>query len=70
MKRFWNIVAVACALVAVILLIWQDYDKAFVLAAVGAIAWFLNYRVQMREFVKANEPAEHDDDDWESDEDE
>ena len=69
MKLFWNIVAAACALVAVISLIWHDYDKAFVLAAIGAIAWFLNYRVQMREFVKVNEPAEHDDE-WESDEDE
>jgi len=68
-KLFWNIVAAACALVAVIFLIWHDYDKAFVLAAIGAIAWFLNYRVQMREFVKVNEPAEHDDD-WENDEDE
>ena len=69
MKLFWNIVAAACALVAVIFLIWHDYDKAFVLAAIGAIAWFLNYRVQMQEFVKVNEPAEHDDE-WESDEDE
>ncbi len=34
-------------------LLRRDFDKAFVVAALGAVAWFLNYRVQMREITAA-----------------
>lgn len=27
----------------------EDFDKAFVAAASGAVCWFLNYRQQLRE---------------------
>jgi hypothetical protein len=34
--------------------LWQrDLDKAFVIAAAGAVAWFLSYRVQMKEIAAA-----------------
>jgi len=32
--------------------LWRlDFDKAFVMAALGLVAWFLNYRAQMKEIV-------------------
>ena len=47
------------ALIAVILFARHDYDNAFICAALGAVAWFLRYRAQMKELVKANEPTEN-----------
>ena len=42
--------------VAVVLFLRDDYEKAFASAALGAVAWILSYRVQLRAHVKANEP--------------
>jgi hypothetical protein len=69
-KKFWIILAGVLAGVAVVLFLRDDYEKAFVSAALGAIAWILSYRVQMRAHVKANEPSEEIDDDLESNEEE
>jgi hypothetical protein len=52
------ILSAVFALIAVILFARRDYDNAFVCAALGAVAWFLRYRAQMKELVKVNEPAE------------
>jgi hypothetical protein len=47
--------------VALVFLLRRDFDKAFILAAIGAVAWFLNYRVQMKALVEpANEENEQD----------
>jgi len=69
-KRFWIIIAAVLAVVAVVLFVGQDYDKAFISAALGAIAWFLSYRVQLRSMIKDSDKAEELDDEWEHDEDE
>ncbi len=45
------IVAGFCILVAAVFLLRRDLNVAFVTAAIGLIAWFLNYRIQMREIV-------------------
>ncbi|HSS20647.1 MAG TPA: hypothetical protein VLL54_11280 [Pyrinomonadaceae bacterium] len=45
------IVAVVAVVAAGFFLWRRDVDKAFVLAALGAVAWFLNYRTQLRELV-------------------
>ena len=34
--------------------LWRlEFDRAFMAAVLGMVAWFLNYRVQMREIVAA-----------------
>ena len=34
--------------------LWRrDFDTAFVIAALGMVAWFLNYRAQMKEITAA-----------------
>ena len=58
MKYVWMIVSAVFALIAVIFFARHNYDNAFVCAALGAVSWFLRYRAQMREVVKANEPSE------------
>jgi hypothetical protein len=52
------IVSGGFALVAVLFFARHNYDNAFVCAALGAVAWFLRYRAQMKELVRENEPVE------------
>ena len=53
MKLFWMIVAGICIAVAGIYMLRRDFSTAFVVAALGMIFWFLNYRAQMKEVVAA-----------------
>lgn len=55
MKLFWLIVAGGCVAVAAVLLLRGDFDRAFVVAAVGMVAWFLNYRMQMKAALAAKD---------------
>jgi hypothetical protein len=49
----------ALAIVVAGYFLWQgDFNKAFVIAAVGAVAWFLNYRLQMRAITAAADREE------------
>lgn len=51
MERAWSILAVLC-LIAAALLLWRDHlDAAFVVAALGAVAWFLGYRDRLRKTI-------------------
>lgn len=48
MKTFWIILAAVGGVVAIFLVLQENYDKAFVAAAAGAVCWFLSYRQQVR----------------------
>jgi len=50
-KIFWMAISGLCVVCAGAFLLQRDFDKAFIVAVAGAIAWFLNYRVQMKEIV-------------------
>lgn len=62
MKTFWLIIAALCGLVAAVLLIEKDFDKAFIVAAIGAVGWFLSYRVQMKELIEVSNKGDEDED--------
>jgi hypothetical protein len=51
MKLFWMIVAGVCIITAAVFMLRRDFNTAFVVAALGMVAWFLNYRAQMKEIV-------------------
>jgi hypothetical protein len=34
-------------------LLLGDFDRAFVIAVLGLVAWFLNYRAQMKQIIAA-----------------
>jgi hypothetical protein len=59
-KLFWLIVAGVCIVVAAYFLWRRDFDTAFVIAALGAVAWFLNYRAQLKEITTAADALEND----------
>ena len=48
------ILAGVAIVVAGFFLLRRDFDTAFVIAALGMVAWFLNYRAQMKRIVAAD----------------
>ena len=48
MKTFWLAIAGCCIVGAALLMLLGHFDGAFVVAVVGMIAWFLNYRAQLQ----------------------
>lgn len=48
--------------VAVFLVLQENYDKAFVAAAAGAVCWFLSYRQQVRATLASEEEVDEESD--------
>ena len=48
MKTLWLAIAGCCIVGAALLILLGHFDGAFVVAVVGMIAWFLNYRAQIQ----------------------
>ena len=65
MKTFWLIISAACGVLALFFAFQQDYEKAFVAAASGAVCWFLNYRQQLRESLAVHDKSEDEESDEE-----
>lgn len=67
MKIVWKIVAALFAAGAVYWLVVENFDRAFLFAAVGAIAWFLSFRAQLKEKLQDTDETdrkeENDDED-------
>ncbi|MDQ2936285.1 MAG: hypothetical protein M3R67_02130 [Acidobacteriota bacterium] len=53
MKIFWIAIAGVCIIAAAFFLLRRDFNTAFVVAALGLVSWFLNYRIQMNEITAA-----------------
>jgi hypothetical protein len=45
--------------VAAFFLLRRDFNTAFVVAALGMVAWFLNYRAQMKAIITAADTQEN-----------
>jgi hypothetical protein len=54
-ERVWMIVSGLLLLVAAVFLWRNNLSAAFVTAALGACAWFLSYRAQLRKKVNDDE---------------
>ncbi|HKE60259.1 MAG TPA: hypothetical protein VKB46_26285 [Pyrinomonadaceae bacterium] len=55
MKTFWILLAATCGVAATVLAVLRDFDKAFIVATIGAVCWFLNYRTQMKAILPNTE---------------
>jgi len=53
LKIFWLITAGVCIIVAAVFILRREFNTAFVVAALGLVSWFLNYRIQMKEITNA-----------------
>jgi len=56
------ILAALGGVVAVFLVLQENYDKAFVAAAAGAVCWFLSYRQQVRATLPSEEEVDEESD--------
>jgi hypothetical protein len=65
-KTFWIVLAGVGGVAAAYFVFRGDFEKAFVAAAAGAVCWFLNYRVQLRESLEKEDEQRQEDE--ESDE--
>ncbi len=54
-ERIWIILAAVMAAVAGAFVWWNNMSAAFVTATLGAVAWFLSYRAQIRARLAATE---------------
>jgi len=65
-RTFWIIASALCGVTAVLLvLLRDDYEKAFIAATLGAVAWFLSYRVRLRETLDRDQTNDSDNDEQE-----
>lgn len=67
MKKVWIILAATGGVLAAVFVFRGDFEKAFVAAAAGAVCWFLNYRVQLKErlAIRTDEDEENEESDEE-----
>ena len=53
MKQIWMFIAAISIIVAAVFIWRREFNVAFVVAVLGVVAWFLNYRIQMRNITAA-----------------
>ena len=58
MRTFWIVVSALGGATAVYFVLRDDYEKMFIAATIGAMAWFLGYRVRLREKLDRDETDE------------
>jgi len=59
MKHFWMAIVLIGMAGAAMSLWKQQYNIAFVMATVGALAWFLNYRARLKETINDRSESEN-----------
>jgi hypothetical protein len=57
-KLLWIVIAGLCIVIAAFMALQGRLEAAFVIAALGIVAWFLNYRMQMKDVIAAAEIEE------------
>jgi hypothetical protein len=69
--RIWAIASILCLIAAAYFLWRGNGDAAFVLAALGALAWILDYRHKLRSTISEEELTANDEtEEFDEDEDE
>ena len=63
MKTFWIAVSALCGATAVFFVVRDDFEKMFIAAVLGAVAWFLSYRVRLSETLRDRDEMDREDED-------
>ena len=58
MKTFWKILAAVLTATALALFVAGNMERAFIVAVVGAVAWFLSYRAQLTEKLRTTDDTD------------
>lgn len=70
MKLLWLIAAGVCIVVAAVFLLLSKFDTAFMVAVLGVVSWFLNYRAQVSRQLNEQDQQELNDQEGDNYEDE
>jgi hypothetical protein len=46
-----------CIVTAIVFMLRRDFDTALIVAIAGVVAWFLNYRIDMKKIAVAADAA-------------
>lgn len=68
MKNLWLAIAGCCITIAAVLIFTGRWDGAFVVAVIGMIAWFFNYRSQVQQSLTADDATTEDEIETDKDE--
>lgn len=63
MKTFWIALSALCGATAVFFVVRDDFEKMFIAAVLGAVAWFLSYRVRLSETLRDRDEMDREDED-------
>ena len=69
MKTLWLALAGCCIAAAAGLMVLGRFEGAFVVAVVGMVAWFLNYRAQVTASLEADDATTEEENETERNED-
>ena len=58
MKTFWMILIAVCGASAAYFAFKNDFEKVFVAAALGGVAWILNYRAVLKSQLNDDDEEE------------
>jgi hypothetical protein len=62
-KTFWIVVSALCGAAAVFFVVRDDFEKMFIAAVLGAVAWFLSYRVRLRQTLSEMDETDREEED-------
>jgi hypothetical protein len=62
-KTFWIVVSALCGAAAVFFVFRDDFEKMFIAAVLGAVAWFLSYRTRLRETLREWDESDRENED-------
>jgi uncharacterized membrane protein YedE/YeeE len=65
----WLVIAGFCITVAAVFLLRGNFDAAFVVAVLGMVAWFLNYRTQVQKTLNAEDATAEEENETDGNED-
>jgi len=68
-KTLWLALAGCCIAVAAVLMVLGHFDGAFVVAVIGMVAWFLNYRAQVTASLETDDATTEEESETERDDD-
>lgn len=70
MKLLWLIAAGTCIVIAAVFMLLGQFNAAFVVAVLGLVSWFLNYRAQVSGHLETRDQQQRNDQEGDDDENE
>lgn len=64
MRTLWIVLSALCGATAVFFVLRDDFEKMFIAAVLGAVAWFLSYRARLSATIRSMDETNREDVDY------